>query len=173
MLVSDVASILPFALELLLVTMRSPSAVALRFLYISLARKLGINQQLLPLPFSPLPRLPRSVYSFPQSRACPRPRRSLRLASYRRRSDISRRRPLVVPFVIRDLPLPLVVKSHRRMRYLPAKSEEVPHQVRVDPGHVSSSVLSLSDDFPIDMLMITLVHFRPPAFLLFPIFLIF
>ena len=58
MLVSAVASILPFALELLLVTTQSPSAVALQFLYISLARKLGINQQLLPLPFSPLPRLP-------------------------------------------------------------------------------------------------------------------
>ena len=122
MLVSAVASILPFALELLLVTTQSPSAVALRFLYISLARKLRIKQQLFPLPFSPLPRLLRLVIQFPQSRVCPRRRRSLRLASHRRRSALSRRRPLVVPFVIRDLPSPLVVSSHHQMRYHLAKS---------------------------------------------------
>ena len=97
MLVSDVASILPFALELLLVTTRSPSAVALRFLYISLARKLGINQQSLPLPFSLLPRRLRSVYSFPQSRVCSRRHRSPSLASHRRRLVLPRRRSTVVP----------------------------------------------------------------------------
>ena len=122
MLVSAVASILPFALELLLVTTQSPSAVALRFLYISLARKLGIKQQLLPPPFSPLPRLLRSVIQFPQSRVCPCRRHSPRLPSHCRRSVLPHRRPLVVPFIVRDPPLPLVVGSRCRMRFHLAKS---------------------------------------------------
>ena len=55
MLVSDVASIKPFTLKLLLVTTWSPSAIALQFLYISLARKLRIKQQSLPPSLLPSP----------------------------------------------------------------------------------------------------------------------
>ena len=63
MLVSAVTSIKPFALKLLLVTAWSPSAIALQFLYISLARKLRINQQLLPPSLLPSPLLSQISYT--------------------------------------------------------------------------------------------------------------
>jgi len=54
-----------------------------------------------------------------------------------------------------------------------AKSDVVPHQVRTPSHLVTRSLLLLSDHFPIDTFMITLVHFRPPAFLLLSFHFIF
>jgi len=54
-----------------------------------------------------------------------------------------------------------------------AESNVVPHQVRTLSRLVTRSLLSLSDHFHIDTFMITLIHFRPPAFLLLSFHFIF
>ena len=78
---------------------------------------------------------------------------------------MSPRNPLIHSLTNQSQSTPPNITTHP---YHPtAKSDEVPQQVQIVLNHVSSSVLSLSDVFPVDMLMITLVHFRPPAFLLF------
>jgi len=63
---------------------------------------------------------------------------------------------------------------HHRSPLSPtAKPNVVPHQVRRTLSHLTPFLLLRSYHFKIDVFMITLIHFRPPAFLLLSFVLIF
>ena len=83
----------------------------------------------------------------------------------------SPRTPLIHSLNSQSRGTPPIITAHP---YRPtAKPNVVPHQVRKTLSHLTPFLLLLSYHFKIDVFMITLVHFRPPGFLLLSFHFIF